>query len=172
MNEERIYVRALEPTDLEFLYKYENSFSVMQWGGQKNLYSRYDFKRFIEDSHQDITITNQKRFIVALKSDDRAIGTVDLYDYCTDNQRVCIGLIFYEESDRNMGYGKEVIRFAKQFCFQQLSIHQLYVEIEADNINSIKMFESCGFKYCGTKKDWIQKSGAFCDIKCYQNILE
>ncbi len=171
MNTPRIYIRALEPSDLEFLYKHENMLETMQWGGERNLYSKYDLKRFIEDSHKDITVTTQKRFVIALSCSDMSIGTIDLFEYDAVNRRVSVGLIFYDNEYRNLGYGSDAIGLVKQFCIQQLSVHQLYVEVEQDNLNSIKLFENAGFEYCGTKRDWVQRSGKFYDVRCYQCIV-
>lgn len=168
MQAENIYIRALEPEDLEFLYLNENSPESWQWGGQKNIFSKHDLVKFIESSHKDITITGQKKFVIALKNDDTRIGTVDLYEYDAVNRNVSLGLIFYDVVQRGNGYGFEVVELMKKFCFEQLAVHQIYCEVQISNNISVALFEKCGFVLCGEKKDWIQNNGKWEDVKCFQ----
>lgn len=163
-----IKIRALEPEDLEFFYEKENSIDVWQWGGEKNLFSRFDLRKFIESSHQSITVLHQKRFVVEHKQDQRIIGTVDLYDYDAINRRVSLGLVFYSIDDRNKGYGAQAVELMKQFCFEKLCLHQLYAEVQASNAASVALFEKCGFVLCGEKKDWVFDDNQWQSVKCYQ----
>lgn len=168
MQAEKIYIRALEPEDLEFIYLNENSPNIWQWGGQRNIFSKYDLMRFIESSHQDITITTQKKFVIVLKDGDKRVGTVDLYDYDAINRRVSLGLILYSSEQRGNGYGTETVEFMLKFCFEQLSVHQVYCEVQVSNNTSIALFEKCGFVCCGEKKDWVMNNGKWEDVKCFQ----
>ena len=167
-----IHIRAIEPEDLEFLYQNENNKESWLWGGQNNLFSREDLRKFIETSHIDITQTQQKRFIIAQNKDNATIGCIDLFDYDAVNRRASVGLIIYDAQYRNYGYGKEAIELVKDFCFEQLSLHQLYAEVQESNEQSIKLFEKCGFEMCGLKRDWVLKANKWQSIKCYQCINE
>lgn len=163
-----IKIRALEPEDLEFFYEKENSPEVWQWGGEKNLFSKFDLRKFIESSHQSLTVLHQKRFVIEHKQEQRIVGTIDLYDYDPINRRVSLGLIFYNIDDRNKGYGVQTLRLMKQFCFDKLCLHQIYAEVQPSNIASVALFEKCGFLPCGEKKDWVFENSKWHVVRCYQ----
>jgi diamine N-acetyltransferase len=42
-------------------------------------------------------------------------------------------------------------------------MHQLYVNISADNQASINLFEKCGFVEIGRKKDWLKAGNKWQD---------
>lgn len=170
MRSVNIHIRAVEPEDLEFLYQNENNKESWLWGGQNNLFSKEDLRKFIESSHIDITQTQQKRFVIATNRDSTNIGCIDVFDYDTINRRASIGLIIYDTQYRGLGYGYEAIELLKEFCFEQLSLYQLYSEIQEANTHSIKLFEKCGFKMCGLKQDWVLRANKWQSVRCYQNI--
>jgi diamine N-acetyltransferase len=51
-----------------------------------------------------------------------------------------------------------------------LQLHQLFCNITADNFESLKLFEKCGFKITGRKIDWIKTPGTFVDEHILQLI--
>ena len=50
LNSENIYLRAIEPEDLDFLYKWENCVDVWEESNTLAPYSKFAIKRFIERS--------------------------------------------------------------------------------------------------------------------------
>jgi hypothetical protein len=50
-----IYLRALEPEDLEFVYAVENDETVWQVSNTQTPYSRFLIKQYLENAQQDIT---------------------------------------------------------------------------------------------------------------------
>ncbi len=168
----RIYVRALEPEDLEFFYQVENSIENWRWGSQNNLLSRYDLKRFIDSSHQNIFESGQKRFAVCDRQTDQIIGSLDLFDFDLHSRRIAVGMIIYDPHRRGAGVGQEMLDWAVKFCFEELSLHQIYAEIQSSNIACLSLFTKYGFSHCGTKKDWILHAGEFQSVESYQLISE
>ncbi len=167
MTIENIAIRALEPEDLDYLYDVENNPQTWVYGGQKNYFSKYDLKRFIENSHQDITISYQKRFIIE-NNDLQRVGTVDLFDFDPINKRVGLGIMIYPPQHRQKGYAQMALEKIHKFCFNSLSLHQIYVEIQEDNTNSIKLFEKLGYQNCGTKRDWLFENNKWQSVVCMQ----
>ena len=49
-----IYLRALEPEDLEFVYSIENNTSFWELSDIKQPYSRYIIKEYLQNAKQDI----------------------------------------------------------------------------------------------------------------------
>ena len=63
-----IYLRALEPEDLEFIYKIENNESVWDVSNTQTPYSRFLIRQYLENAHQDIYEAKQLRLAICLNA--------------------------------------------------------------------------------------------------------
>lgn len=165
-----IVLRALEPSDLDFLYKLENDESVWEISNTSTPYSRYILKQYLDNSHQDIYEAKQLRLVVTLADDDRAIGFVDLFDFEPKHQRVGLGIVIFDEKDRGKGYAFQALEMVCSYAFTHLHMHQLYANITADNERSIILFKKVGFVQTGIKKDWIFSEDNYKDEHLFQLI--
>jgi diamine N-acetyltransferase len=75
-----IYLRALEPEDLGLLFTIENDPELWAVSPHLEPYSRFSLRKYIEEQPNDIFKTGTLRLIVCRKSDDKAIGIVDIFD--------------------------------------------------------------------------------------------
>ena len=57
-----------------------------------------------------------------------------------------------------------------KYCFKHLGLHQVYANITADNLRSLRLFENIGFTKAGLKKEWTFVNGRFKDEYLYQLI--
>ena len=167
-----IVLRALEPSDLDFLYKLENDESVWEISNTSTPYSRYILKQYLDNSHQDIYEAKQLRLVVTLADDGRAIGFIDLFDFEPKHQRVGLGIVIFDEKDRGKGYAFQALEMVCSYAFTHLHMYQLYANITGDNERSIVLFKKVGFVETGIKKDWIFSDGKFKDEHLYQLIRD
>lgn len=164
-----IYLRALEPEDIGFLYKLENTESVWEVSETQVPYSRFLLKEYLKNSHKDIYSTKQLRLVIC-KLNEEVIGFIDMYDFNPLHQRAGIGIVILEDAERGKGYGGEALQLVCSFGFKHLNLHQLYALIAEDNLSSIKVFENCGFLKSAVKKDWSFSNGKFKNELLYQKI--
>lgn len=148
-----IYLRALEPEDLEFVYRIENDTTLWQLSDTQTPYSRFLIKQYLENAQQDIFEAKQLRLAICDKNDS-TIGLIDVFDFDIKNKRAGIGILIQNEENRNQGYGKEALELLTNYCFKTLHLHQLYANISEDNSASLKLFERNSFKIVGLKKEW------------------
>ena len=78
---EHIYLRALEPSDLDVLYTTENNTAVWKVSNTIAPYSKSILELYLESAHQDIYSTKQLRLMICLNSNNNPIGTIDLFDF-------------------------------------------------------------------------------------------
>lgn len=164
-----IRLRALEPSDLEVLYIWENDPDVWRVSGTLSPISRERLAHFIEEQSYDIYTTRQMRLII--EAEGMIVGSLDIFDFDPQHRRFGIGILIYEESDRRKGYAKEVITEVVKYGRNTLDLKQIWATIAADNIASIALFESCGFTKCAHRKEWLNRGGEFIDELEYQLIL-
>lgn len=165
-----IYLRALEPEDLGFVYAVENDEEMWEISNTQTPYSRYLLRQYLENARQDIYEAKQLRLAICIKGGNEAIGLIDLFDFDPANQRAGVGIIIKDNSERGKGHGKEALRLLIQFAFNKLHLHQLYANIDPDNSVSIALFSTFGFRLAGIKKEWNRRGGAYKDEALYQLI--
>lgn len=164
-----IFLRALEPEDLEFLYSIENDTSIWEISGTQKPYSKATLKRYLKNAHLDIYEMKQLRLCIC-KLNGEVAGLIDLFDFDPKNRRVGIGIVVAEEGDRNKGLGKEALKLLCEYVFAYLNLHQIYANILEDNLTSIHLFEKEGFEKVGSKKDWILSESGFKSEILYQKL--
>ena len=165
-----IYLRALEPEDLEFVYKIENDENIWEVSNTQTPYSKFLIRQYLENAHQDIFEAKQLRLAICKKETSDAIGLIDLFDFDPKNKRAGVGVIIQSETERNNGFGKQALGLLIDFAFQQLQLHQLYANIGTENQASLALFTTFGFEKIGTKKDWNFTKNSFHDEALFQLI--
>ena len=157
---EHIYLRALEPEDLEFIYAIENDETLWELSNTQTPYSRYLIKEYLENAYKDIYEVKQLRLVIS-DFEDQALGLIDLFDFDFKNKRAGIGILIKSESDRQKGFGKEALKLLINYCFNQLQLHQLYCNISENNNMSVQLFKNQGFVPVGLKRDWNFNGNTF-----------
>jgi diamine N-acetyltransferase len=165
-----IYLRALEPNDLEFVYVVENDESIWNVSNTQTPYSRFLIRQYLENAHQDIYEAKQLRLAICKDQDFPAIGLIDLFDYDPKNNRAGIGILILNHDNRNSGVGSEALELLLNYAFTHLNLHQLYANIDTENEISISLFTKFGFQKIGIKKQWNLVNGVYKDEALFQLI--
>ena len=76
-------LRALEPSDVDFLFEWENDEKLWHLSNTIAPFSRFVLEQYILNSHQDIFTNKQLRLMIDLKNGDNnyPIGSIDLFDF-------------------------------------------------------------------------------------------
>ncbi len=165
-----IFLRALEPKDIELLYTWENNTEIWNLSNTLAPFSKKILQEYLEQAQLDIYATKQLRLLICLK-EGKEIGCIDLFDFDPRNLRAGLGILLAEKTERKKGYAAEALLIMKDYCKDKLNLHQLYCNIGETNAASIKLFESTGFIKSGTKKEWQLISGKYLDEHFFQCIL-
>lgn len=159
---EKIYLRALEPSDVELLYQWENDPEVWAISNTLQPFSKYTLQQFVASSVTDIYEAKQLRLMINEMTEKQTIGIIDIFDFDPYHQRAGIGILITPPY-RRMGYATESIAIIKDYLFNTLQLHQIYCNILISNKTSIRLFKKAGFKVCGLKKEWIFSNKGFED---------
>ena len=93
---ENIKLRAIEPSDLEILFEWENNPENWLISNTTVPFSRHILKKYIESAHQDIYEARQLRLMIDLMDPQgnilNSIGTIDLFEFdpMHSPNRLCI----------------------------------------------------------------------------------
>jgi diamine N-acetyltransferase len=159
-----IKLRAPEPTDLDWLYIWENDPEVWLSGITLVPFSRFILEKYLETAHLEIFETHQLRLMITLSGiNDRPIGTIDLFDFDPYNNRAGIGILIADKTERRKGYATQSLQLLIDYCFGVLGLNQLYCNIDIENQASLQLFKNSGFQTVGLKKRWTRRGTKFID---------
>lgn len=159
---ECIRLRALEPADIETLYKWENDTLIWKVSNTIAPFSKYILRKFVENQKYDIYETKQLRMIIETH-DGKAVGAIDLFDIDPTNRRAGVGILIYEDLDRGRGYASGALTAMIKYSFQVIGLNQLYCNVLANNIKSLNLFKSKGFRVVGLKQEWVRSTDGWID---------
>jgi diamine N-acetyltransferase len=169
-----IVLRALEPSDIDALYRWENDTEIWHVSNTYTPYSKYILEKYIENSHLDIYQTRQLRLMIDLRNDEtgdvRTLGTIDLFEFDPYHNRAGVGILIGEKSERKKGYAAMALKSFIDYCFNTLQLHQVYCNISTDNLSSLRLFKKYGFSVSGKRKEWIRTPARYLDEYILQLI--
>ena len=148
LKSDKILLRPLQLSDLDFLFEIENNKENWKYGTENKQYTKEELTNYIANAKQDITNAGQFRFVIDFEN--TPIGFIDLFDYTTNSAGV--GVII-AKNYRRRGFAKEALKLLSIYSFETLNLKKLDCNIEKDNLASIKLFTSCGFKLEREKKE-------------------
>lgn len=163
-------LRALEPSDVEALYRWENDLTLWRVSGALAPFSRHTLLRLIEEQQFDIYATRQQRFIIEDLAGE-IIGAIDLLEFDPQNLRAGVGIII-EESARRQGYAKDALSTLERYAKDVLHLHQLWCGVTAGNKASEALFRSAGYKQAGLRKEWTLIESEWYDELIFQKFLQ
>lgn len=162
-------LRALEPSDIEPMYLWENDPEVWRVGGTTAPLSLERIAQFVEEQNYDLYTTKQMRLIIEVEG--IAVGTLDITDFDPQHLRFGIGILIYAPEARRKGYARAAIEAIKEYARNTLALKQIWASVAEDNEASIALFEGCGFELCGRRKAWLRRHDGYLDQLEYQCIL-
>ncbi len=169
LENEIIRLRALEPEDLEFLYAWENDSQIWLTTNNKTPVSRFQLKEYIAQNSFNIYELGYLKMMIELKENNQPIGTLDLFDFDSFNNRVQMG-IFIDNKFQNKGYAKHSISLIENYIFDFLKLNQVYALVAENNLISQKLFQK--YEKQGVLKEWLKIQNGYEDVFIYQKRKE
>ena len=157
----KVTLRAIEKEDLELMRNMLNDPEmeslVVGWAFP---ISRYQQEKWYENN---INNMNNLRFIIETK-EDGAIGLITLTEIDWKNRKAINGIKILDKNSRKKGIGIDSLMAIMRYCFDELQLHRLETTRFLDNIASEKLYNKCGWKEEGIKRECIYKNGKWRDL--------
>jgi len=166
----RYRLRAPEPEDLDVLFNMENDTSIWMVSGNAVPYSRYQIKKYIQQSQHDFYTDRQIRFMIERESDSVVLGSVDLTDIDPYNGRAEVGIALLSEY-RGQGIASAALKIVLGYAKSVLRLRQLFCLVPADNETSVKLFVSNGFVESGRLAQWLVHEESYSDVLILQKFF-
>ncbi|MBA9079507.1 GNAT family N-acetyltransferase [Rufibacter quisquiliarum] len=166
----RLFLRAPEPTDLDFLYLFENDTTLWPVSLSLAPFSKEVLRQYLENASLDIYAARQLRLMVCLQQGQTVIGTVDLFDFEPLHRRAGVGIAVMQEY-RGKGYAREALQLLEFYAAQVLQLHQLSCSVTANNGASLALFRQLNYTQVGVRQDWLKTPTGWQDVVEFQKIL-
>lgn len=166
-------LRAVDLSDADLFYEWENEISLWESGNTMRPFSRYALENYVLTSQNEpLEVAKQMRLMLDVCSEDMIVtlGCVDLYDFDFRDSKAAVG-IFICESERRKGYARKAVALLCDYVSRIYNLNQLYAFVASDNSESRSLFSACGFELTACLKEWIQRGNVFKDVVLYQKIL-
>lgn len=148
-----VRLRAIEPEDLDILYKIENDVALWNVGATNVPYSRYALHDYVANSSGDIYTDRQVRLMIE-NEQDLVVGIVDIVNFDPRHLRAEVGIVI-EAAHRRKGYARSALRMVADYSLNVLHLHQLYVLADVSNTASVNLFRRMGYGISSELNDWL-----------------
>ncbi len=169
-----IKLRAIEPSDLDVLYEWENDPANWLVSNTTAPFSRHVLRKYLDKAHLDIYEARQLRLMIERSDtsdkENEVIGIIDLFDFDPLHLRAGIGILIARKEDRMKGLATEALSILIDYAFRNLHLHQVYCHVSEDNPGSLKLFRKLGFQEAGKHVDWLRSKDQWLDVYILQKL--
>ena len=167
MNKVNLQLRKIEPSDLPFLYQWENDATMWADSDTHNPLSRHDLHQYIENTTGDIYRDGQLRLIIedsqlsTLNSQlsTKIVGCIDLFDFDARNRKAAIGMYIAPDA-RGRGVGKQAVQLLLDYAFNFLHLRMVYAIISVNNVACSRLYEQMDFLPSSPLRAWTLEGDA------------
>ena len=169
-------LRKIEPSDLPFLYQWENDATMWADSDTHNPLSRHDLHQYIENTTGDIYRDGQLRLIIESSEaphlspltsylSPKIVGCIDLFDFDARNRKAAIGMYIAPDA-RGKGVGTQAVQLLEDYAFGFLHLRMIYAIISVHNTACSHIYEQMGYTPSSVLKNWTLEGDAVLWQKC------
>lgn len=171
LHSKRLHLRALEPSDADFMYEVENDAQAWRYSDTIAPLSRKILRDYALTYDADPFTAGQLRLIITEEGSNQPVGIIDLYEVSQRHQRAYIGIYICKEF-RDKGYADETLALIEDYAHNTLHLHQLGAKVEDGHATAENLFSGRGYEIKGDLVDWLSTpDGNFVGMKIYTKKL-
>lgn len=162
----RLALRWLRDEDVPRLFEIFSDPQVMRYWSSPPLQDVSGAEALLQEIRQLFAARTLFQWGVALKEDDRVIGTCTLASLSAAHRRAEIGYALGRAWWRK-GYMAEALPALLRFAFSTLDLHRIEADVDPRNLPSLRSLESLGFRREGYLRERYFVSGEMQDAVLY-----
>ena len=164
-----IQLRAIEPTDIDFLYRIENDSANWQTGNVHLPLSRATLLAYLQQPPLDVFMAADLKWMITLL-DGTPVGMLDINNIDHFHKRAEVG-IFIDADFRKQTYALQALTLLADYARNYIGWHQITAIVAQKNTASHRLFQKMGFVQSGIVKDYFKTTDGFEDAFFYQLVL-
>ena len=163
---ENLRLRRITMHDAPAIYEYSKDERVAEhvlWTAHRSVFETRSYIRWMMKKYRS---GEPSSWGIALKSDDRIIGTIGFMWIQPENAAAEVG---YSLSRRfwNRGIMTEALRALIKYGFEKMKLNRIEAIHETDNPASGAVMRKCGMVKEGTLRGKLKNKGRFVDVDIY-----
>lgn len=159
---QRVWLRALERTDLEAYQALANSVEVGTWAGYPFPLGTDTVERWYEHVREHHG-RDEYFFAISPLGSDAFIGTVWLWSAGSRLDGLELSISVTAEAGLGEGIGSDAIAAALDLIFGSYEIERVWLTTEVENVRAQRAFERSGFRQDGTIRHHFRRGGRWRD---------
>lgn len=161
--EESVYLRTLEPGDLERVYQWHNDQELYRnLIGVHHFVSRATVEKWLakksEYSNTEVNLA------ICLKEENQHIGNIYLQNIDWVSRTGALGIFIGEIDLRKKGYGQAAMRLMIKYAFLTIGLNRIHTTLFENNKQSLNLFQKSGFSIEGTLRNHIYQEGRYWNV--------
>ena len=152
---ERVRLRHLENSDTDSLFEIFSDAEALRFWSHPPYKTRAEAEKLLAEIHEYFRQKSLFQWGIALKPDDKIIGTTTLFRLDDQSRRAEIGYIL-NRGFWGKGLVNEALTALLDFAFGELKLHRIEADIDPRNAASQRVVERLGFiKEGHLRERWI-----------------
>lgn len=117
----------------------------------------------------DLSSTSPDVFLFAVRliADDTFIGLIELDGIDWSNRTTFVSIGIGEATHRGRGYGRDAMKLALNFAFNELNLHRVCLTVFSYNAAAIALYDRLGFTREGVYREHLERDGRRHDMLLY-----
>lgn len=169
LNNDIVTLRPWRETDLEEIVEMCQDAEIVRWTRVPSPYGEAEARKALADQSRGAKDGTSFGFAIADADDEAVLGSIDV-------RIVAAGIgdigYFVRDTARRRGVGKASLRLVSQWALDALGLARLQITSRPENLPSRRLAESCGYRYEGVLRSWLEIKGARVDAAMYSLLPE
>ena len=160
-----VRLREIEKSDLKIINSWRNKPELIE-----NLGAPFRYINYQVDENWYFSYMNNRSTTVrcAIVDDSNIIiGMISLLSINHLNQTAELHIMIGDSKNQGKGIGKFAVKEILNHGFNNLNLNRIQLGVLSYNYRAIKLYEKCGFKLEGKKRQAVYKNGKFVDMFLY-----
>lgn len=95
------------------------------------------------------------------KTSLKLIGDIGISKIDLKNNHAEIGMTIGDKNFWGKGYGTDLVKTILKFCFKELNLNKVYLDVWEENERAIGCYLKCGFKKDGVLREHVFRDGVY-----------
>ncbi len=159
---QKVWLRALEASDLPAYKRAVNSVEVGSWAGYPWPHSEVTVERWYDEVRTRHG-HGEYWFAISPLGSDEFIGTLWLWSKADRLDGLELSIFVTQDAGHGHGIGSDAIDAALDFIFGSYETERVWLTTEIDNVRAVRAFEKSGFRIDGTVRHHFRRAGEWRD---------
>ena len=164
LNNGVVALRAWRENDLEEIVAMCQDAEIVRWTRVPSPYGEAEARKALVDQDRGSREETSYGFAITDAYDEAVLGSIDV-------RIVAAGIgdigYFVRATARRRGVGKASLGLISRWALDSLGLARLQITSHPENVLSRRLAESCGYRYEGVLRSWLELKGARVDAAMY-----